>query len=377
MKILSVVGARPQFVKVAPVDEELRKRGHEHVIVHTGQHYDYEMSKAFFEQLSIPEPDYNLEVGSGTHAYQTGTMLARLGEVIAEEEPDLVLIYGDTNSTLAGALASVKLLIPCGHVEAGYRSFDMTMPEEVNRVVADRICQIHFAPTENAVNNLKKEGISDDSIFHTGNIMAETLLKNLEKAKRSNVLESLGARPHEYILMTLHRQENVDNPERLERIFKGLSGTPIPILFPCHPRTEKRLEEFKTLEKVNFNRDMLKIIRPLPYLDFLKLEKECAFVVSDSGGIQSEALVLQKPCVTLRYRTEKIETLQAGSNELAGTDPDLIAEKISRAMDKLRSGQKYPLPEFWDENVSKRIADFIEKNDFYKNILVAPESFTL
>lgn len=375
MKILSVVGARPQFVKVAPVGEELKKRGHEHIIVHTGQHYDYEMSKAFFEQLSIPEPDYNLEVGSGTHAYQTGQMLIKLGEVISEEKPDLVIIYGDTNSTLAGALASVKLLIPVAHVESGYRSFDITMPEEINRIIADRVSQILFAPTKEAVENLINEGIKKESIYFVGDIMVESLLKNLHKADRSNILDELGLKKEEYVLMTLHRQENVDNPDRLKKIFTGLKETPLPIVFPCHPRTRKRIEEFNIFEISSYERDKLMFIKPLPYLDFIKLEKEAAFVITDSGGVQEEALILSKPCVTLRYNTERIETIRAGSNELAGADPERIKEAVRRAFKKHLEGAKFELPEFYDDMVSKRIVDVIEQIEDPSRLLQIPESF--
>ncbi len=375
MKILSVVGARPQFVKVAPIDEELKKRGHEHIIVHTGQHYDYELSKAFFEQLSIPEPDYNLEVGSGTHAHQTGMMLTSLGDTIAEEKPDLVLIYGDTNSTLAGALAAVKLLIPSGHIEAGYRSFDMTMPEEINRIVADKICQLHFAPTETAVKNLKNEGINTDGIFLSGDIMAETLLKNLDKAKNSDVLEKLNLKPESYIVMTLHRQENTDDPRRLKRIFTGLASTPLPIIFPCHPRTEKRLSDFKTLEKAHYDPEKLIIIKPLPYLDFIKLEMESFFVITDSGGVQEESLVLGKPCVTLRYNTERVETIEAGINELAGADPQLISEALNRAYKKAEKKIESKIPLHWDTQVSKRIVDTIENKTDISESLKIPDSF--
>jgi UDP-N-acetylglucosamine 2-epimerase (non-hydrolysing) len=376
MKIVSIVGARPQFVKLAPVDEELKKRGHEHVIIHTGQHYDYEMSKAFFEQLDIPEPDYNLEVGSGTHAYQTGQMLIRLGETLEVEQPELVIVYGDTNSTLAGALAAIKLRIPTAHVEAGYRSYDLTMPEEVNRVVTDRISQILFAPTHYAVENLIKEGIDKDAIYMVGDIMTEALLKNLQRAKNSDILERLSLEPQSYVLMTLHRQENVDYAHRLEKIFHGLKDIPLPIVFPCHPRTEKRLSEFRTLEKAGYDPAKLKIIKPLPYLDFLKLESEAAFLITDSGGVQSEALVLNKPCITLRYRTEKIETIEAGSNELAGVDPENIKEAVKNAYRKHKEKIEFKLPENWDERVSKRIADAIENHPDLDKLLAVPEDFS-
>lgn len=375
MKVASIVGARPQFVKLAPIDDELKQRGFDHVIIHTGQHYDYEMSKVFFEQLSIPEPDYNLEVGSGTHAYQTGMMLAKIGEVLEVETPDLVIVYGDTNSTLAGALAAIKLRIPTAHVESGYRSFDLTMPEEVNRVVADRLSQILFASSVHAVENLKKEGIDESSIYMVGDIMTETLLRSKEKAEKSDILSRLGLEEENFILMTLHRQENVDYPDRLERIFKGLKETPLPIVFPCHPRTEKRLAEFATLEKSGFNPEMIRIIRPLPYIDFLKLEMTSAFIITDSGGAQSEALVLGKPCVTLRYTTEKIETLESGSNELAGLDEERIKTAIKRAFEKHRQKVKFKLPKNWDDRVSKRIVDAIEENKNVQETLNLLEDF--
>lgn len=374
MKILSIVGARPQFVKVAPVDETAKARGHSHIIVHTGQHYDYEMSKAFFEQLSIPEPDYNLEVGSGTHAYQTGQMLERLGKVIEEEKPDIVLVYGDTNSTLAGALAAVKLRIPGGHVEAGLRSFDFTMPEEINRVVADRVCQLHFAPTASAVKNLKNEGIDHERIFLTGNIMAETLLKNLNKARSSTILERLGLKPPEYALLTCHRQENTDDPARLTRIFAALKSSPVPVVFPAHPRTRKRIEEFSIFEKAGI-KDEIVFIDPLPYLDFINLEINSLFVLTDSGGVQEETLILQKPCITLRYNTERVESLEAGSNRLVGAEEELIKQAIEWAVREAEDKKTYPVPENWDTRVSERIITAIENTSELNKLLEIPEIF--
>lgn len=374
MRILSVVGARPQFVKVAPVDEKLKAQGHEHIIVHTGQHYDYEMSKAFFEQLSIPEPDYNLEVGSGTHAQQTGRMLTRLGEVIAQEEPDLVLIYGDTNSTVAGALAAVKLRIPVGHVEAGFRSFDRTMPEEINRVVADSISQLLFAPTKKAVSYLINEGIDESRIVFVGNIMAETLLKNLPKASSSDILERFGLEPGSYAVMTCHRQENTEKVERLARILRGVSTSPVKVVFPVHPRTRKLLETRELAEIIKDS--TVRVVEPLPYLDFLKLESEALFLITDSGGVQEEALVLQKPCITLRYNTEHTETIEAGCNVLVGAETELIEREIKRAVERAKAGRSYELPPFWDEKVSDRIVQAIEeKYDTARKMLEIPEEF--
>ena len=376
MKIASIVGARPQFVKLAPVDEELKKRGHEHVIIHTGQHYDYEMSKAFFEQLSIPEPDYNLEVGSGTHAYQTGQMLIRLGETLEVEQPDLVIVYGDTNSTLAGALAAVKLRIPSGHVEAGLRSFDFTMPEEINRIVADRICQLHFAPTATAVKNLKKEGIDEKLIFLTGNIMAETLLKNLNKARLSTILERLRLKPAEYAILTCHRQENTDDPARLTRIFAALKSSPVPVVFPAHPRTRKRIEEYLIFEKAGIKNE-ISLIDPLPYLDFINLEINSLFVLTDSGGVQEETLILNKPCITLRYNTERVESLEAGSNRLVGAEEELIKQAIEWAVREAEDKKIYPVPENWDIKVSERILTAIENIHELNNLLEVPEDFLI
>lgn len=375
MNILSVVGARPQFVKLVAVDAQINKFGHHHTIVHTGQHYDYEMSKSFFEQLSIPEPDIDLEVGSGTHAYQTGMMLARIGQVLEEETPDIVLTYGDTNSTLAASQAAVKLRIPTAHVESGFRSFDITMPEEINRVISDRISQILFAPTRNAVKNLKMEGIDDRSIVFAGNIMAETLLNNLEKTKDSSILKKLELSPENYGVLTCHRQENTLNPKRLERIFKGLSESPIEIIFPMHPRIKNLLnipEITGALEKAP-----IRIIEPLPYLDFIKLEKESTFLITDSGGVQEEGLILQKPCITLRYNTEHIETLDSGGNVLVGAETKLIREEIEKAYKLHKKGAEFPIPEKWDGFVSKRIVEAVEaKLEYAKDLLRFKEDFS-
>ena len=358
MRILSVVGARPQFIKLAPMDKTLRARGHEHVIVHTGQHYDYEMSKAFFDQLEIAEPDYNLEIGSGAHAQQTAHMLERLGETLVEAEPDLVLVYGDTNSTLAGALVAVKLHIPVGHVEAGYRSGDMSMPEEVNRVVADRVSQILFAPTKDAVENLVAEGFPSERVFFVGNIMAEALLSNLERVNQSDILDQMGLEPQTFAVMTAHRPENTNDPNRLRAIIEGVAAADFPVIFPIHPRTRSYLEKYGLNELIQSSR--IRLAEPMKYVEFAKLQSEAKLILTDSGGIQEEALLLGVPCLTMRYNTERIMTVEMGANELVGADARLIEAGIER----LAAAGITTLapPENWDTGVASRIIMTIESS---------------
>ncbi len=357
MKIISIVGARPQFIKLAPLDKRIRKK-HQHLIIHTGQHYDYEMSKGLFEQLEIPEPDYNLEIGSGSHAWQTGQMLYKLGETLENLKIDLVLVYGDTNSTLAGALAAIKLHIPVGHVEAGYRSGDISMPEEVNRIIVDRIAQILFAPSSHEVENLLHEGISSERIILTGNIMAESLFKNISKLKESSIIQDLVLEPRRYALLTVHRPENTNSKERLTNIVKGLAQSSFPIIFPAHPRTIKYLEEYGLLDILSSGR--IKLLPPLKYLDFLKLESDARFIITDSGGIQEEAMIFKVPCLTLRYNTERSITLRVGANRLVGTDTEKISQGIQSILEW--PDTDWEIPSLWDTNVSDRIIKSIEIN---------------
>ncbi len=357
MKVLSVVGARPNFVKMAPLIKTFRKREFHHVLVHTGQHYDYDMSKVFFADLELPEPDRNLGVGSGTHAVQTGRIMAALEKVLIEENPDLTLVVGDVNSTLAAAIASVKLGIPVGHVEAGYRSFDMRMPEEVNRVLVDRISQVLFAPTENAVLNLMNEGVKREFIHFVGNIMIEALLSQMEKAQKSRILEILNLEERAYCLATIHRPQNVESSQNLESIVEAFSSAPYPVVFPAHPRTKEALNRFN----LSLIREKVKVIKPLGYLDFIKLLSHAACVMTDSGGVQEEALVLQIPCVTLRETTERVETLRVGANRLCSLDRKRIESSLKEA---LKSEREFEIPLFWDDRVSERIADVIERGDF-------------
>jgi len=302
MKILSIVGARPQFVKCAPVSRELR-RVHEEVLVHTGQHYDYLLSEVFFRDLEIPAPDYHLEIGSGSHGVQTGRMLAAIEEVIGKEEPEIVLVYGDTNSTLAGALAAAKVHVPVAHVEAGLRSFDRRMPEEVNRVLTDHCSDLLFCPTETAVANLAAEGITR-GVHLTGDVMVDALQENLALAKeRATVdLPATG-----YFLATVHRASNTDDPVALRAIMAAFALLEAPVIFPVHPRTRKKFAEYGIRPAEN-----VRIVEPLPYFDMLAALAGARAVLTDSGGVQKEAYILEVPCVTLRENTEWVGPRRRG-----------------------------------------------------------------
>lgn len=328
MKIVTVVGARPQFIKAAPVGRVLRQAGHREVLVHTGQHYDDAMANVFFRELEIPSPDFNLEVGSGSHGYQTGQMLLRLEPVLAAEKPDCVLIYGDTNSTLAGALVAAKLHLPVAHVEAGMRSFNREMPEEVNRVLADHVSDLLLCPTQTAVDNLRREGISR-GVHRVGDVMYDALLQFLPRAReRSRVLEDLGIRPGEYALLTAHRAETVDSDARLTRLLERvIDAIEMPIVFPIHPRTEKRLKQLALLERLP---SRLRLIPPVGYLDMLRLESEASVVLTDSGGVQREAFFLSVPSVILRGETEWPELVETGASSLAGADFESIQRNGAR-----------------------------------------------
>ncbi len=323
MKILSIVGARPQFIKLATIVHELKKHKVEHIIVHTGQHYDYSMSKLFFKELEIPEPDYNLEVGSGTHGLQTGLMLERIEKVLLSCKPDIVLVYGDTNSTLAGALASVKLHIKLGHVEAGLRSYNRRMPEEINRVLADRVSDMLFCPTETSVKNLKEEGI-ENSVYLTGDVMYDMILKYRDLITKCSkqILEQFELENGKYCYATIHRAENTDVKERLLNIIHALDeiSRKIKVVFPVHPRTKK------SLESINYKPNCLLMINPVSYLESLSLISNAKMVFTDSGGVQKEAYILQRPCITLRDETEWVETVNNGWNILVGADYEKIIQ---------------------------------------------------
>ena len=324
MKVVTIVGARPQFIKCAPLSRELRKE-HTEVLVHTGQHYDPEMSDVFFSELAIPEPDYHLGIGSGPHGKQTGEILARIEEVLLEERPDMVIVFGDTNSTLAGTLAAAKLHIPVAHVEAGLRSFDRTMPEEINRVVTDHLSDLLFCPTKTAVRNLAHEGITK-GVFLVGDVMVDALLHNREvAARRSRVLERFGLSGHKYLVLTVHRPANTDNREHMESIMAALGDAEVPVLFPAHPRTRKVLTEYGSWKHLPAN---VIPTEPLGYLDMLQAMAHADTILTDSGGVQKEAYLLGVPCITLRDTTEWVETVDDGWNVLVGADREKIGEAI-------------------------------------------------
>ncbi|MDK2891090.1 MAG: UDP-GlcNAc3NAcA epimerase [Methanoculleus sp.] len=324
MKIASIVGARPQFIKCAPVSRELRKE-HEEVLVHTGQHYDHGMSEVFFEELRIPKPDYNLGIGSGTHGRQTGAMLGAIEDVLEKESPDVVLVYGDTNSTLAGALAAAKLHIPVAHVEAGLRSNDRRMPEEVNRVLTDHVSDLLFCPTETAVRNLAAEGVTR-GVHLVGDVMLDAMNYNRAVAEeRSRILEAVGVKPGEYLAVTVHRPSNTDSRENMAVILGALGEAERPVVFPVHPRTRKCLGEYGLLAEMPEN---VRIVEPLGYLDMIRLMARAEKILTDSGGVQKEAYMLGVPCITLRENTEWVETVEAGWNVLVGAERERIADAL-------------------------------------------------
>ena len=351
MKVVSVVGARPQFIKAAPVGKALRAAGHTEVLVHTGQHYDDGMSAVFFRELDIPEPDINLGVGSGPHGWQTGQMLARVEEVLLTERPNWVLVYGDTNSTLAGALAGAKLHIPLAHVEAGLRSFNREMPEEHNRVLADHCSDLLLCPTQTAVDNLAKEGITQ-GVHLVGDVMYDAVLQFGALAReRSTILDDLGLPPKRYLLATIHRPYNTDDPERLRSILEAFVEIGELIIFPVHPRTRLRIAEFGlwNVKRETWN---VKLIEPVGYLDMLMLEQHARLILTDSGGVQKEAYFFGVPCVTLRTETEWVETVEAGWNVIVGAD----REAIVRAVRSFRPKGERPQV-FGDGRANQRIAD--------------------
>ena len=339
---------------MAPVIRAFKRIGEEFFIVHSGQHYSYYLDDVFFEQLRIPKPKYDLGVGSGSHAEQTGKMLIGIERVLIHENPSIVLVQGDTNTTLAGALAAVKLGIPIGHVEAGLRSFDWNMPEEINRRLCDHVSSLLFAPTERAKENLLKEGISSDKVYVTGNTIVDSVYQNLELAdQNTHILDKFGVKSESYFLVTVHRQENVDNLNRFRRILEGLKliheHYGLPVIYPVHPRALKRMREFK------LNPIGLTLIEPVDYLAFLKLEKEAKLILTDSGGVQEEACILGVPCVTLSDNTERPETLDVGANILAGTYPESILEKVGIMLERRRDW----VNPFGDGRAGERIVNIL------------------
>ena len=322
-KICTVIGARPQFIKAAPVSKVLRREFNE-ILIHTGQHYDNNMSAIFFDELNIPKPDYNLGIGSGGHGKMTGEMLTKLEEIYLKEKPDYVLVYGDTNSTLAGALAASKLLIPVIHIEAGLRSFNMSMPEEQNRILTDHISSLLFAPTETAMKNINNEGLKEKGI-NVGDVMYDAVLNFTKLANdKSTIVKELDLKLGEYILTTIHRAENTDDINRLKNIIDALNSTEKKIVLPIHPRTKKYIQEYG----LEFG-DNIKCIEPVGYLDMISLESNASKIVTDSGGVQKEAYFMDKPCITMRDETEWVETVNVGWNIIVGTDKEKILNAIN------------------------------------------------
>jgi UDP-N-acetylglucosamine 2-epimerase (non-hydrolysing) len=351
--ISMVLGTRPEIIKMSPIIRECTDRSLDYFILHSGQHYSYEMDKAFFDDLELPAPKFNLDVGSGTHAEQTGRIMVGVERVLKDMSPDIVLVQGDTNTVLAASLVASKMHIMVGHVEAGLRSFDRSMPEEINRVLADHVSDALFVPTEEAKENLLREGITK-GICVTGNTIVDAVFQTLDKARiKSDALQRLGLCPRGFILATVHRQENVDEIANLRNILSGLGkvadGLGLPVVLPVHPRTRKMIDEF------GLHPDGIACLPSLGFLDFLLLESNAEMVLTDSGGVQEEACILKVPCVTLRDNTERPETLKVGSNVLAGTDPDRILEK-ARSMMTVDRDWENP---FGDGTASRRIIEVI------------------
>ncbi|MDO8873692.1 MAG: UDP-N-acetylglucosamine 2-epimerase (non-hydrolyzing) [Methanoregula sp.] len=332
MKIAIILGTRPEIIKMSPIIRYLNKKQENFFILHTGQHYSYEMDKTFFDTLELPAPKYNLDVGSASHAIQSGKIMMGVEEVFQKEKPDVVLVQGDTNTVMAGAIAASKLHIKVGHVEAGLRSHDRSMPEEINRIIADHISDYLFAPTKLAKDNLLDEGIDQNKIFITGNTIVDAILQNLKIAQKSgNILKTLNLVHKNYFLVTVHRAENVDDKERLKKIIMGLCAIQkkysLPIIFPIHPRTNKRIAEF------GIDLEGITIIPPQGFLEFLQLEDNAKLILTDSGGVQEEACILGVPCVTLRDNTERPETVDVHANILSGVEPDLILRSTENMLE--------------------------------------------
>ncbi len=355
MKIFTVLGARPQFIKAAPMSKALHNDGHLEYLVHTGQHYDHVMSQIFFDELGIPAPSINLGIGSGTHGWQTGQMLQQIEELLEIERPDCVLLYGDTNSTLAGALAAVKLHFPVAHVEAGLRSFNRLMPEEHNRVLTDHCADLLFCPTQTAVTNLRTEGLVN-GVHWVGDTMYDAVLQFADLAvQRSTVLHDLGLSSKKYLLATIHRPYNTDNPEKMKSILTAFRALGEPVIFPIHPRTRRRLNESLLSLSNDKGNDVVRVIEPIGYLDMLQLEQHARCILTDSGGVQKEAYFFGVPCITLRTETEWVETVDAGWNTIVGTEKDKILAAVARADDC--TGM--PPPFFGDGNAAMKIVDII------------------
>ncbi len=366
-KIIILVGARPNFMKAAPVYNELKQiNKFKTFIVHSGQHYDKTMSKVFFKDLSLPSPKIYLGVGSGTHSEQTARVMMEFEKVCIKEKPDLVIVVGDVNTTLAGALTAAKLCIPVAHIEAGLRSFDRTMPEEINRLLTDQISDFLFTTCEDANKNLLNEGIPQEKIFFVGNTMIDSLLKHLAVAKKINVLEKIGLDVERYGVVTLHRPSNVDDKNNLQKIVYAISeiSKVVPIVFPVHPRTDRQLDNIDFLLYDPEFKKGIKFTKPLGYLEFLSLMGGASIVLTDSGGIQEETTILGIPCLTLRENTERPITITQGTNKLVGTDPKRIIKEalnIISKPEKPKSPDRPKRPKYWDGRAGKRIVRILKE----------------
>jgi UDP-N-acetylglucosamine 2-epimerase (non-hydrolysing) len=362
LNILNVVGARPNLIKIAPLVEEILRHPDIHqTLLHTGQHYDDKMSQIFFDELSIPRPDIYLGVGSGSHAEQTARVMVAFERVLLDQRPDVIVVVGDVNSTLACAITAAKLWIPVAHVEAGLRSFDRRMPEEINRIVTDALSDFLFTTSRDADSHLIREGVTQDKIFFVGNVMIDTLNKHRARAEQMGTPARFNVQPGQYVLLTLHRPSNVDDPQVLERIVETLIviQQDVPILFPAHPRTTQKLGDFglwsRIAEAVN-----LQVIEPLGYLAFLDLMSHARLVLTDSGGIQEETTILGVPCLTLRENTERPVTILEGTNQLVGTDPQRILSATQQILAAEYPG-KQSLPELWDGHAAERIVTILKQ----------------
>lgn len=358
IKVLNIVGARPNFMKIAPIVREMRRRENEFLplIVHTGQHYDEAMSDSFFRDLGIPKPDFHLEVGSHSHAVQTAKIMMAFEPIILAEKPDWVLVVGDVNSTIACALVCAKLSVKIAHVEAGLRSRDRTMPEEINRILTDAISDLLLTTSQDADENLKQEGVADDKIKFVGNVMIDSLFYNLEKSKESKTREDLGLIDKDYAVLTLHRPSNVDERDVFSGLLEALTSISekLPIIFPVHPRTRGNIEKFGFAEQVENSN--IHLIEPLGYLDFMNLYSSAKLVLTDSGGLQEETTALSIPCLTLRENTERPITIELGTNILVGTNPEKIKQAAFEVLENSED-KDAKIPPLWDGKAAERICD--------------------
>jgi UDP-N-acetylglucosamine 2-epimerase (non-hydrolysing) len=361
LRIINVVGARPNFMKIAPVIDEMRRRPAriDPLLVHTGQHYDESMSDSFFADLQIPRPNINLEIGSGSHSEQTARIMIAFEQVLLKHPADWVVVVGDVNSTMAAAIVAAKMTIRIAHIEAGLRSGDHTMPEEINRLVTDSLADLLLTPSRDAGENLLREGVADEKVRFVGNVMIDTLFRNLDRARGSRILERLKLEPRQFCAMTLHRPSNVDDKETLSGILDALEivGERLAVVFPVHPRTRERLEQFGLGERVRRLASLV-LTEPLGYLDFLRLYSNSRLVLTDSGGIQEETTALGIPCLTLRENTERPITISEGTNQLVGNNPESISRAALAALEQ--DSRPARAPELWDGHAAVRIVDAIE-----------------